>query len=42
VYDVEVSTGSKVFDIKVDADKGTAIASTETGPTLTTTATKAD
>jgi uncharacterized membrane protein YkoI len=29
VYDVEVSTGSKVFDIKVDADKGTVIASTE-------------
>jgi uncharacterized membrane protein YkoI len=29
VYDVEVSTGSKVFDIKIDADKGTVIASTE-------------
>jgi uncharacterized membrane protein YkoI len=29
LYDVEVSTGSKVFDIKVDADKGTVIASTE-------------
>lgn len=29
VYDVEVTTGSKVFDVKVDADKGTIIASTE-------------
>lgn len=29
VYDVEVSTGTKVFDIKVDAEKGTVIASTE-------------
>jgi uncharacterized membrane protein YkoI len=28
-YDVEVSTGSKVFSIKVDADKGTVIASSE-------------
>lgn len=28
VYDVEVSAGSKVFDVKVDADKGTVIAST--------------
>jgi uncharacterized membrane protein YkoI len=29
VYDVEVSTGSKMFDVKVDADKGTVLASTE-------------
>lgn len=29
VYDVEVRAGSKVFDVKVDADKGTVIASTE-------------
>ena len=29
VYDVEVRAGSKVFDVKVDAEKGTIIASTE-------------
>jgi uncharacterized membrane protein YkoI len=29
VYDVEVVAGSKVFDVKVDSDKGTVIASTE-------------
>lgn len=29
VYDVEVVSGAKVFDIKVDADKGTVISSTE-------------
>ena len=29
VFDVEVVTGSKVFDVKVDADKGTVISSTE-------------
>ena len=29
VFDVEVVTGSKVFDVKVDADKGTIISSTE-------------
>jgi uncharacterized membrane protein YkoI len=29
VYDVEVRAGSKVFDVKVDADRGTVIASTE-------------
>lgn len=29
VYDVEVVSGAKVFDVKVDADKGTVITSTE-------------
>jgi hypothetical protein len=29
VDDVEVRTGWKVFDVKVDADRGTVIASTE-------------
>ena len=29
VYDVEVVSGARVFDVKVDADKGTVIASTE-------------
>ena len=29
VFDVEVVTGSKVFDVKVDADKGTVISSSE-------------
>jgi uncharacterized membrane protein YkoI len=29
VFDVEVVTGAKVFDVKVDADKGTVISSTE-------------
>lgn len=29
VFDVEVVTGSQVFDVKVDADKGTIISSTE-------------
>ena len=29
VYDVEVVNGAKVFDVKVDADKGTIISSTE-------------
>lgn len=29
VYDVEVVTGTKVFDVKVDANKGTVIASAE-------------
>lgn len=29
VYDVEVVAGAKVFDVKVDAEKGTVIASTE-------------
>ena len=29
VYDVEVVSGTKTFDVKVDADKGTVIASTE-------------
>lgn len=29
VYDVEVVSGAKVFDVKVDADKGTIISSTE-------------
>ena len=29
VYDVEVVAGAKVFDVKVDADKGTVIASNE-------------
>jgi uncharacterized membrane protein YkoI len=29
VYDVEVVSGSKVFDVKVDADKGTVISSAE-------------
>jgi len=29
VYDVEVVAGSKVFDVKVDGDKGTVIAATE-------------
>lgn len=28
-YDVEVVAGAKVFDVKVDADKGTVIASAE-------------
>ncbi|MFZ3222617.1 MAG: PepSY domain-containing protein [Rugosibacter sp.] len=29
VYDVEVVSGVKVFDVKVDADKGTVISSAE-------------
>ncbi|MDE2428358.1 MAG: PepSY domain-containing protein [Burkholderiales bacterium] len=29
VYDVEVVSGAKVFDVKVDADKGTVISSDE-------------
>ena len=29
VYDVEVMTGTRVFDVKVDAEKGTVLASTE-------------
>jgi uncharacterized membrane protein YkoI len=29
VYDVEVRAGTKVFDVKVDPDKGTVVASTE-------------
>lgn len=29
VYDVEVKAGAKVFDVKVDAEKGTVLASTE-------------
>ncbi len=29
VYDVEIVSGPKVFDVRVDADKGTVIASTE-------------
>jgi len=28
-YDVEVVSGTKVFDVKVDADKGTVISSAE-------------
>lgn len=28
-YDVEVVSGNKVFDVKVDAEKGTVLASTE-------------
>lgn len=29
VYDIEVKAGAKVFDVKVDADKGTVIAAQE-------------
>ena len=29
VYDVEVVSGSKVFDVKVDANKGTVLSSAE-------------
>jgi uncharacterized membrane protein YkoI len=29
VYDIEVMAGSKVFDVKIDANKGTVIASAE-------------
>ena len=29
VYDVEVVSGAKVFDVKIDADKGTVISSAE-------------
>ena len=29
VYDVEVVSGSKVFDVKIDADKGTVISSAQ-------------
>lgn len=29
VYDVEVISGDKVFDVRVDADKGTVISSAE-------------
>jgi len=29
VYEIEVRSGPKVFDVKVDAEKGTIIASTE-------------
>jgi uncharacterized membrane protein YkoI len=32
VYDVEVKAGASVFDVKVDPDKGTVIASTEDKP----------
>jgi uncharacterized membrane protein YkoI len=32
VYDVEVRAGTGVFDVKVDPDKGTVIASTEDKP----------
>ncbi|MFO1291891.1 MAG: PepSY domain-containing protein [Rubrivivax sp.] len=28
-YEVEVMAGSKVFDVRVDADKGTVVSSTE-------------
>ncbi len=28
-YDVEVVSGAKVFDVRVDADKGTVVSSTE-------------
>jgi uncharacterized membrane protein YkoI len=28
-YDIEVAAGAKVFDVKIDGDKGTVIASTE-------------
>lgn len=28
-YDVEVANGAKVFDVRVDADKGTVISSTQ-------------
>lgn len=29
VFDVEVVNGSKTFDVKIDADKGTVLASTD-------------
>jgi len=29
VYEIEVRSGPKVFDVKIDAEKGTVIASTE-------------
>ncbi len=29
VYEIEVRSGARVFDVKVDAEKGTVIASTE-------------
>lgn len=29
VYDVEVVSGAKVFDVRIDADKGTVISSAE-------------
>jgi uncharacterized membrane protein YkoI len=29
VYDVEVVTGTKVFDVRVDANKGTILSSAE-------------
>ena len=29
VFEVEVVSGSKVFDVKVDADSGTVLSSTE-------------
>ncbi len=29
IYDVEVVSGAKVFDVRVDADKGTVISSAE-------------
>lgn len=29
VYDIEVVSGAKIFDVKVDADKGTIISSVE-------------
>lgn len=29
VYDVEIISGAKVFDVRVDADKGTVISSAE-------------
>jgi uncharacterized membrane protein YkoI len=32
VYDVEVRAGTRVFDVKVDPDKGTVVASTEDKP----------
>jgi uncharacterized membrane protein YkoI len=32
VYEIEVRSGARVFDVKVDAEKGTVIASTEGKP----------
>lgn len=29
MYEVEVVSGAKVFDVKIDADKGTVISSAE-------------
>ncbi|MGF6916735.1 PepSY domain-containing protein [Paraburkholderia sp. 40] len=43
VYDVEVVSGAKVFDVRVDPDKGTVISSAEDkGITMTTTTSKTD